>query len=47
MGLANEVFQELTKWSGRLTPEQWVFALAVAAAVGYLVSRAASSIRGL
>jgi hypothetical protein len=47
MGFANHLFQELAQFSARLTPEQWVFALAVAAAVGYLASRAASSIRGL
>lgn len=47
MGFANDLFQELTYLSARLTPEQWVFALAVTAAVGYLASRAASSLRGL
>jgi hypothetical protein len=47
MGFANQLFNELAHFSARLSPEQWVFALAVFAAVGYFASRAASSLRGL
>jgi hypothetical protein len=47
MGFANDLFHTLAYYSARLTPEQWVFALAVAAALGYMISRAASSLRGL
>jgi hypothetical protein len=47
MGFANHLFNELAHLSARLSPEQWVFALAVSAALGYFVSRAASTLRGL